>query len=291
MYEDQQFVRLIANTYDAALDAALWPDVLVDIADFAGGRFAGLLAKDLMKKRVDANFHAGVDPYYMKLYAETYSKLGPLAISPFCDVGQVVSIPDLVSYDEFCRGAFYLDWARPQGWVDATFVALERSEFSCAYLGVARDEARGMVDDEMRRRMALVMPHVRRAVLIGKTIDFKRAEAATFADILAGLNTGLLLVSANGELVHTNPAGKDILNTGDFLRLAGGRLSAGDAHVDQILRDTLAAAGNGDAEVGAKVIAIPFAAHDGEHYVVHVLPLTAGARRRRIHGCGGLVRS
>ena len=35
-----------------------------------------------------------------------------------------------------------------------------------------------MVDAEMRRRMALVIPHVRRAVLIGKTIDHKQAEAS-----------------------------------------------------------------------------------------------------------------
>src|SRR5262249_1503077 len=47
-----------------------------------------------------------------------------------------------------------------------------------------------------------------------------------------------------------------------------------------ILADTLATAGNGDAAIGIKGIALPLTASDGERYVCHVLPLTSGARRR-----------
>ena len=50
--------------------------------------------------------------------------------------------------------------------------------------------------------------------------------------------------------------------------------------IDQSLRAVLIAAGNGDAAVGTKGIALPLIARDGERYVAHVLPLTSGARRR-----------
>jgi DNA-binding CsgD family transcriptional regulator len=44
------------------------------------------------------------------------------------------------------------------------------------------------------------------------------------------------------------------------------------------LHETFAASENGDAAIGVKGIALPLTAHDGERYVAHVLPLTAGAR-------------
>jgi DNA-binding CsgD family transcriptional regulator/PAS domain-containing protein len=280
MCEHEKLTRLIAGVYDAALNSALWGDTLTDIAGFVGGQAGGLLAKDSVKKCVNAYCYFGVDPHYMRLYAETYWKLDPVATSLFSDVDQVVSIPELVPYDEFREGRFYREWAEPQGWVDAASVVFEKSIGGCSYLSVVRNEENGMVDDEMRRRLALIVPHVRRAVSIGKAIDFKQAETATFTDILDGLNAGVLLLDAGGRIVHANAAGNDMLDAGDCLRSSGGRLVAADAHVDLALRETVAAAGNGDTEIGVKGIALPLTARDGDRYVVHVLPLMSGARHR-----------
>jgi DNA-binding CsgD family transcriptional regulator len=131
-----------------------------------------------------------------------------------------------------------------------------------------------------RARLRLLAPHLRRAILIGKVIDLKVIEAATFADALDGLSAGMFLVDANARMVHANTAGHAILAAGDFLRLAGDRLAAGDPEINQAFRDVLIAAGIGDAAVGIKGIALPLIARDGERHVAHVLPLTSGARRR-----------
>jgi len=277
MCDHEKLWGLIAGIYDAALDSALWPEALASITGFVNGRVGGLLVKDATAKRVDVYCHAGLDPHYLKLYSETYGRLGPVATSLCGEVEQVASIPELVPYDEFLRGTFYREWAKPQGWVDVAVGVLEKSAEGCAYLGMARDEASGMVDDEMRRRMAFVVPHVRRAVLIGKTLEFKRAEAATFADVLDGLSVGMILIDSLGRIVHANAAGNQILEGADFLRAVGGRLVANDPQVDRLLRD--AAADSGDAAIGVKGIALTLTAHNGERYVVHVLPLTSGARR------------
>jgi DNA-binding CsgD family transcriptional regulator len=128
--------------------------------------------------------------------------------------------------------------------------------------------------------MRLITPHVRRAVLIGKVIDLRTAEAATFADILDGLTAGMLLVDATGRIIHANTTGHAILREGDFLSAIGGRLVASDPQIDRLFRDIFAAAGQGDAAIGIKGIAVPLIARGGEHHVAHVLPLTSGARRR-----------
>jgi DNA-binding CsgD family transcriptional regulator len=46
------------------------------------------------------------------------------------------------------------------------------------------------------------------------------------------------------------------------------------------LADTFATAGNGDAAIGNRGVAVPLLARDGERHVAHVLPLTSGTRRR-----------
>jgi DNA-binding CsgD family transcriptional regulator/PAS domain-containing protein len=279
MFEDSGFSTLVTTIYDTALDPGLWSGVLASIARTMDAQSGALLSKDASRKVIDAHYHTGLDPHFERTYADTYGKIGPVAISAFGDVDRVASIPELVPYDEYCRGAFYREWAKPQGWADVAVGVLEKSASGCVYLSFARNESVGMVDGDMRRRMALILPHVRRAVLVGKALEFKQAEAAAFADVLDGLSAGLFLLDAYGRIVHANAAAKEILDAADFLRSAGGRLVAGDAQADHALREALAASGSGDAAIGVRGIALPLIAHDGARHVAHVLPLTSGSRR------------
>jgi DNA-binding CsgD family transcriptional regulator len=116
-------------------------------------------------------------------------------------------------------------------------------------------------------------------VLIGKVIEFKTAQAATFADALDGLSAGTLFVDSSGRITHANAAGRAMIVDGNVLRASLGRLLANDPDVNRALRDIYLAAATGDAAVGVKGVAVPLVARDGEHYVAHVLPLSSGARR------------
>ena len=150
-------------------------------------------------------------------------------------------------YDEFLETRFYKEWVRPQGLVNSAHAMLEKSVTTAAAFVVFRHERDGLVDDEARHRMRLIVPHFRRATLIGKVIDLKKMEAATFADTLDCIGAGTFLVGVNGRVVHANIAGRALLEKGDVLHSANGRLTASDHEADQTLADIFAAAGNGDA--------------------------------------------
>jgi DNA-binding CsgD family transcriptional regulator len=289
MCELPDVARIIADTYDAALQPALWEDVLARIASLVKGHVSGILVKDPIRTCVEAHCHAGGDPHYMKLYAETYSQLGPVATSRFSDADQVVSIPELVDYQEFCRGRFYQEWARPQGWVDVGVAVLERSSAGYAYLSVSRHRTHGMVDDEMRARLRLIVPHVRRAVLIGRTIGFRQAEAAAFAETLDALNAAVFLLDSGGRIVHSNTVGRELLDASDVLRAAGDRLVAANAQADQVLTAAVTAAARSDLAVGASGIALPLVARSGAHHIAHLLPLRSGLRAQTERACGASV--
>jgi DNA-binding CsgD family transcriptional regulator len=272
MHRTRKLPDLIEGIYDAALEPALWNDVVVGIKDFIGSRACGLISKDTTSQFGLTHYYCGVDPHYIQLYADTHSRYDPLTTLP--SPGQVVSIPDLLHYDEYRRGPFYQEWLRPQGCVDVANVVLEKSSSNCAVLLTVLPGAR-MLDDEMRRRIALIAPHVRRALLINKAIDLRQSEAATFADTLDGLCSAIFLVDAGRRIVHTNAAGDEMLRANDFLRSIGGQLVAGSAQVNRTLREIVA---DGGGTPGGKGAAVPLTAHDGERYVMHVLPLTAAAR-------------
>ncbi len=274
MHEYEVLCDLIGEIHDTALDPARWTDVLAGITHFAGGQACGLLSKDPVSKSGTIHYPVDFDPHYVRTYAETYAQFDPLVTLP--RLGQIVSIPDLVSYDEYRQGRFSQEWLRPQGWVDVAHVVLENSGSDRAIvLVVIPSQKSGMVGDELRRRLALIAPHARRALLIGKAIDLKQSEVETLND----LSAAMFLVDAGGRIVHANAAGHDMLYAGDLLRSVDGRLVARDAQVNQVLREICAACANGDAGIGAKAIALFLVAHDGERYVAQVLPLASGTRR------------
>jgi len=282
MREDEKLRSLIGTIYDAALDPALWTDALARTADFVGGEAAGLCSKAAGDDVLTVEHIAGIDRESMRAYAETYGKLDPLVNVPLFNVQQVVSIPELVSFDDYRQGRFYQEWAQPQSWRDVASAVLDKSAQATTFLNVVRSDAIGMVDRETRRRMSLITPHARRAVLIRKSIARKADETAAFVDVLDGLSVAVLLVAADGRIIHANAAASGILRTDDVLRSVGGRLTAGDAQVHKTLHRIFAVAAGGVEAQDRRGTALPLTADDGTCYVAHVLPLTASARRRAV---------
>ena len=195
-------------------------------------------------------------------------------------VEEPLSTADVLPYRKFVSTSFYKEWATPQGLVDSLHTMLDKSATGGAAFVVFRHARDGLVDGETRRRVRLIVPHVRRAALIGKVIEQKTAEAATLADTLDGISAGMLLLDASGRIVRANAAGQAMLAKAEVLHAAGGRLVANDRQSDRMLSDIVASAEDGDVALGIKGIALPPNARGSERYVAHVLPLTSGARRR-----------
>jgi DNA-binding CsgD family transcriptional regulator len=281
MDEASDLSRLVGGIYDAALDPERWPDVLNGAAAFVGGVASALFMKDTAHQHHNVAHTFGYDPEYTRRYVEHYVALDPFTVGQLASrVGDVISLADLVRPDEFVRSRFYLEWVRPQGWIDALGGTLEKTATRYAAVSVIRHERNGMVDDLARRRMTLIVPHVRRAVLVGRVIDLHKIEAAGLADALDGLATAMFLVDSSGHIIHANRAGHAMQAAGDAIAASRERLSATDAGADQTLREIVLNAESGDAAVGTRGIAVPMTGLSGERYIAHVLPLTSGARRK-----------
>jgi DNA-binding CsgD family transcriptional regulator len=281
MEESELLSKLIGDIYDTTLDPSLWVGALENAARFIGGSAASVVAKDTTRRSMQIFYQYGTAPLYQKLYLEKYVKMDPSTnCQLFAEVGDVICTEDFMDYGEFLETRFYQEWALPQRLIDGAMGILHKTATEVAMFGVFFHERDGRINGETRRRIGLLAPHVRRAVLVGRLLATKKAEAAELADTFDALRSAVFLVDAKGRIVHTNAAGRSLLSKRDPLYASGARLSAVDAEIDNLFEEAFLAADNGDSAIDVKGISLPLVARDGEDYVAHILPLTSGARRR-----------
>jgi DNA-binding CsgD family transcriptional regulator len=280
MGEIERVSSIIGDIYDASLDPALWPSVLEKVSDYLGTVAASIHSQDSVSKQANVHFVWGSAPesdHYFKLYAESYGRINPIFPGIiFFDVEQPLTVQEILPREEFCRTRFAREWLGPQGYIDGFFSNLEKSPTSSALFTTMR---RGFIDEEMRRKFEIVVPHIRRALLIGKVIDLHKVKATELADSLDALSSAMFIVDANARIVHANSSGHLMLSEANVVRGPAGRLTACELEANQTLLDAFGAAQAGDAALGRKAIAVPLTARDGTRFAAHVLPLTSGSRR------------
>ncbi|MCP1766952.1 helix-turn-helix transcriptional regulator [Bradyrhizobium japonicum] len=286
MHGLRKLPELVESIYDAGLDPSLWNNAVAGIRDFVGGQACGLFSKDSISKFGVTHYYCGADPRYIQLYSETYSKFDPLTVLP--PHGEIVSIPDLVNFDEYRKGRFYQEWMQPQGCSDAANVVLEKS--SCPVMMTVLS-GRRMVDPAMKHRLSLIVPHASRALLINRAITAQLTLATALADVLDNLASGIFLLDASCRVVHANSAGHALLAADDVVRSVAGQLVTSSAEANQTLREAFAT-GNDVVLLAARDRAIPLLSPSGERYVAHILPLSSVLRNgseRVVNAAGALL--
>jgi DNA-binding CsgD family transcriptional regulator len=272
---------LIGEIYDAALEPELWEGVLQKSSVFVGGGAASIYSKDAVYKAADLTYHFGVAGEFQESYLDKYVRMDPTTPGLFFfEVGEVVDITNILPYDEFLDSRFYKEWVQPQGWADMVTSVLDKSTTGYAVFTVFRHELDGRSDENAHRRMKLLAPHVRRAILIGRTIQLNRTEAATLADTFDSLAAGVFLIDVKGRLIRANLNGHIILSEGTILRAAGGYLSAAEPATNEAMLAAFACAEMADANFAAHGVAVPLAGINGQNHVAYILPLTSRARQR-----------
>ena len=279
MSDAAELSNLLGTVYDASLDRTLWPSAIEQACTFLRCMAGAIGAYDILQKEAAMRFTWGYEPEFLDTF-EYYVSINPLLRHSFrMKVGEVGTITDAMTHAEYRKSRSYTEWAKPQGIVDIVQITLEKTPLALAVLGCSRHKRHGLVDRLAIRRMALIAPHFRRAVLIGKVIDLAKIEAQAFSDTIDGLAAAVFLVNAEGRLLHANASGEALLAVGDPFRASEGILTVTSPKAQRSLSASFAVAAEGDAAVEARGIAVPIAAANGERFAAHVLPMTSGRRR------------
>lgn len=268
---------VIAEIYDAAIEPALWQQALASICRHVGGHSGVLFWHDAALQSSQALYFFNEDPKYTQLYFEKYLPMNPMfPAATFVDDGVVMSTYDIMPRSEFIETRFYKEWVRPQGIEDALAVNLEKGIGRSSLINVRTEVA---VSEPMRDRMAVLVPHLQRAVAIGRLFDQHKATQQALTTTLDHVEAAVFLVDADGAITFRNDSAKKLLGEAMLVRERQGALQFVASDTDRRLGDLFFAAAKGDASLGVRGVEVPLTASKEARWLAHVLPLTSGRRQ------------
>jgi hypothetical protein len=177
---------------------------------------------------------------------------------------------------------------KPQGIVDIMQHFLFDTPTRYAVFAVSKNEQQGIVTDRETELGALLLPHLRRAVMISDVLDVRTIERARMAEALDALRCGVVLTDMHAAILHANSSADSMLRNGDGpVQSSGGKFVAKAAAAASELRAAIKLATQDEASIGRTGLAIRLTEPDEPPIFAHVLPLTGSDLRTRLQPSAG----
>jgi DNA-binding CsgD family transcriptional regulator/PAS domain-containing protein len=263
----QEFSRLVGDIYDCILEPSGWTSVVARFAEFSGGAGASIHMLNPVSGSTGIFVEHGVDPEWSALGRSVYAPMSPVGTAALLfDLDQPVSVFDVVEEAEYVESRFYREWLAPKGYFDIMGAMISKTSQDIGAISATRLKDRGRFDADSREFMALIAPHVRRAVTISGKLDYHVLKADGQDEIINTLAAAICHVDRNGRILRTNPAAGALLAEGHVIQLQGNRLALADQIADRALRVALTSSAKDPVVFGLQ-------ASGGDAYSVSVLPL------------------
>lgn len=201
--------RLIGDIYECVVDPARWSDTVRRVIAEIGG-VAGWVAVH-RPDRVASSYQieVGTDPDWQLRLRQSYVPLSPyIGAAHYVRSGDLLSVADVMDYDEFTAGRFYREWAAPQGWPDLLFAVLAREADAFSFLGVCLPRR---AEPAHKEAAAFLTPHLERALRILDLLDRKNRQLDDLEAAVDAMATGVALVDAEGGLMGINRSAEILL--------------------------------------------------------------------------------
>lgn len=259
--------RAVALIYEAALDAARWPDAVTAISH-ALGCLQGTLEfhdRDAGVKDIVAPL---CDPAFQRPYAEYYGKLFSLGWHTHrFPVGRLYEAGDCGIDAAFRRGEFYNEWWRPQGTGGASLLSnLVRDGQATASLTVYKPHGVDAFTTAERDAFASLVDHMIRAVSIQRRLQLD--ALAVTAAAAPHARDGFVLVDRDCRVLVAAPATAARLHAAGLLADAAGRARV-RSDTRALERLVAAAAGDGACATGGDLALV---GADGRRLAISVMP-------------------
>jgi DNA-binding CsgD family transcriptional regulator len=287
---EPEIVELIGAIYDAVIDPNKWYEALDRVRVHFQLANVMMALHDMRSKTASLSVLVNIPDEWAaamaqpEYNAELMRLLGGQERIAALPLEEPVNTLGVTDQKTMATNRYYTDLAQPNGLIDSIAILLTRDRFRVGSIGFGRHRDAGPITPDVLAGLRIVAPHFRRAALIGGILQEKRQRRRMFEAVVNAVRTGVVLVDANANIVHANPAARHVMANGDPLADRSGRLRVNGEVVQGGLNAAIVAAGEGDAALGRRGIAIPGTRADGEPFVVHVMPLTDRSARSEVPG-------
>ena len=235
------FSSLVGQIYDASISPSDWPAALQTIAEYTDSERVTLILEDAVLPVRSAYFLSVSDPSWDQKYIQKYMMLNPMRLSTvgLARSGDIILTSDFMDHSEYRQSRFYREFLSERQIIDIAVAVLEKTATTITVLSIARNFSQGIANEEIRQKLDLIAPHVRRAAAIGRILEQRKLEAATLSDTLDQLLSSVFLVGSDGAVLHANEAARKLVSEGVIVSQVGGRLLLRDPHSRAALSEAL----------------------------------------------------
>ncbi len=227
--------ELVGLIYDTVSAPQRWRAVLDQIAGRLGAQAAALISLDSRDSRADIAVSTGVlDGAALDSYARDFGRLDPApAAFARLPVGIAGATDRLFSPEMRARDPFLNEFLRPRGIEECLGAPVLRDEARSAQIGIQRGRDRDPFGNGDAGALERLLPHIQRALQLHRQFAALSNVATTLAALVDDLPSGLLVLNADGIVVHANRTAQAVTARNDGIAIDGaGRVvlaSADDA--------------------------------------------------------------
>lgn len=286
---EREFARLLEVVYEASMAPQQWPQALACAAEWLGASRALLFTPGAA---VDADgffYSHGVSAEEMTIWSSRYVAQDfwteRVVQRGLVYEGSVFRDGDLSTRRELLASDYYREHLVRMdiGWLlSGVILAPANASLPVVVMSSYRGvEAPQGFDDVARERMALLLPHLSRALAVMLRLRRAEHQAAASASALDALGWGVALLDRRGCIVHANRRAEAILRSADGLqRDARGQLRVADPDGQRAWREAWRATLESAGRVAhfSEALSVPRCSGEG-HYLLQLSRLPAGGGR------------
>lgn len=246
--------------YETAVDADVWPALIERFARMIGGTSAAFRSYDMLTE-VGTVVAFGQDADLLDINFQAFCDRNPIKSSPekvrreaqLRACGLMIYRPGLtvntewLSQQEFLRTDYYNEVYKKFDIYSDVSVGLAMDGTTWTGVDIYRSKTRGLFTHEELAVAAQAVPHLARAVKLGRTLAEQRQIGDGLAGVFEQSNYGVFLLDDVGRIRKANAVGERLLQSGDALCSRAGRLSATTSDAAQSLIALLKNAGAPDS--------------------------------------------
>jgi DNA-binding CsgD family transcriptional regulator len=222
---EHELLSVVDALYEGMLDESKWNPALVRLTDAVSGSAVILFSVNPATGEVFRSDIGRLDPSVMDGYMGTWIHNDPRhAAGLTCPVGEPQVDGMLMDVRDFKRSAIFNDFFRPSDVPFHMAAWLERRATRGVALSVLGSWSRGPFDEEERRRMAVLIPHVRRIVAMKDRMARSQVHADGLLEMMDRLPYGVLLLGPKREILEASAAARATLASRGGMHADGGRL-------------------------------------------------------------------
>lgn len=222
---ENDLLSVVDALYEGMLDESKWNPALVRLTDAVAGSAVILFSTNPTTRDVFRSDIGRLDPSVMDGYMSTWIYDDPRhAAGLTCPVGEPQVDGMLMDVRDFKRSAIFNDFFRPSDVPFHLAAWLERRATRGVALCVLGSWNRGPFNEDERRRMEVLIPHVRRVVAMKDRMARDQMHAGGLLEMMDRVPYGVLFLGPDREILEASECVRAMLRARAGIHACDGRL-------------------------------------------------------------------